>query len=48
MKASVVKGLVIGGVLGVAVGIGGYTFVYAKGYSYLTNNAAACARIHAS
>lgn len=46
MRASVVKGILVGGVLGVAVGIGGYTFVYAKGYSYLTNNAAACANCH--
>jgi cytochrome c nitrite reductase small subunit len=31
---------------GVAAGIGGYTFVYAKGYSYLTNDPAACANCH--
>ena len=34
---------VLGGVL---VGIGGYTFVYARGYSYLTNDPAACANCH--
>jgi cytochrome c nitrite reductase small subunit len=33
-------------VAGLAAGIGGYTFVYAKGYSYLTNNPAACANCH--
>jgi cytochrome c nitrite reductase small subunit len=33
-------------VVGVAIGLGGYTFVYAKGYSYLTNDPAACANCH--
>jgi len=33
-------------VLGVAVGLGLYTFVYAKGASYLTNDPAACANCH--
>ena len=32
--------------VGLAIGIGGYTFVYAKGYSYLTNDPAACANCH--
>jgi cytochrome c nitrite reductase small subunit len=32
--------------LGVAAGIGGYTFLYARGASYLTNDAAACANCH--
>jgi|SRR5262245_42378670 len=32
--------------VGLAVGIGAYTFVYAKGYSYLTNDPAACANCH--
>jgi len=32
--------------LGAAVGIGAYTFVYAKGASYLTNDPAACANCH--
>jgi len=32
--------------IGLAVGIGGYTFVYAKGASYLTNDPAACANCH--
>ena len=32
--------------MGVLIGIGGYTFVYAKGYSYLTNDPAACANCH--
>ncbi|HEY6559002.1 MAG TPA: cytochrome c nitrite reductase small subunit [Polyangiaceae bacterium] len=33
-------------VVGTVVGIGGYTFVYAKGYSYLTDDPAACANCH--
>jgi cytochrome c nitrite reductase small subunit len=32
--------------VGVALGLGLYTFVYAKGYSYLTNDPAACANCH--
>lgn len=32
--------------VGLTIGIGGYTFVYAKGYSYLTNDPAACANCH--
>ena len=32
--------------LGLAAGIGSYTFVYARGYSYLTNDPAACANCH--
>ena len=38
--------IVIGVLLGLAAGIGGYTFLYAKGYSYLTNDPAACANCH--
>lgn len=32
--------------LGVMAGVGAYTFVYAKGYSYLTNDPQACANCH--
>ncbi len=32
--------------VGAAAGLGLYTFVYAKGYSYLTNDPAACANCH--
>ena len=31
---------------GVAVGLGAYTLVYARGYSYLTDDPAACANCH--
>lgn len=46
MKASVIHGAIAGGALGIALGVGAYTFVYAKGWSYLTNNPAACANCH--
>ena len=32
--------------VGLFVGLGCYTFVYAKGYSYLTNDPRACANCH--
>lgn len=32
--------------MGLPVGIGGYTFIYARGASYLTNNPQACANCH--
>lgn len=42
MRAAVFLALVFGA----AAGLGGYTFVYARGYSYLTNDPAACANCH--
>ena len=38
--------LLLGSILGVAVGVGGYTFVYARGGLYLTDDPAACANCH--
>ena len=32
--------------LGMAIGIGAFTFVYARGASYMTNDPAACANCH--
>jgi cytochrome c nitrite reductase small subunit len=32
--------------VGLAVGLGGFTFIYAKGASYLTNDPEACANCH--
>ena len=46
MKAGHALGLVAILLLGAATGLGGYTFAYAKGWSYLTNDAAACANCH--
>ena len=38
--------IVLGVTIGLLFGIGGYTFVYARGASYLTNDPAACANCH--
>ncbi len=38
--------LVLAIAAGSAIGIVGYTFVYAKGYSYLSSDPAACANCH--
>jgi cytochrome c nitrite reductase small subunit len=38
--------MVIAIVAGIAGGLGSYTFVYARGYSYLTNDPQACANCH--
>jgi cytochrome c nitrite reductase small subunit len=38
--------IIVGITIGALAGVGGYTFVYAKGYSYLTNDPAACANCH--
>jgi len=46
MRRSAVSRFVIGIVIGIAAGVGGYTFIYAKGYSYLTNNPSSCANCH--
>jgi cytochrome c nitrite reductase small subunit len=32
--------------IGIALGLGAYTFGYARGYSYLTNDPAACGNCH--
>lgn len=37
---------IVGSLLGILLGLGLYTFLYARGYSYLTNNPAACANCH--
>ena len=39
-------GVVLGGLAGIATGIGGFTFVYAEGASYMTDDATACANCH--
>jgi cytochrome c nitrite reductase small subunit len=46
MRAEIVAGVVLAIALGLAAGVGGYTFVYARGASYLTNDPAACANCH--
>src|SRR5215472_9060502 len=46
MKPRMIQGILLGVIIGVAVGISVYTFAYAKGWSYLTDNPAACANCH--
>lgn len=46
MKTRATAELILGTTIGLAVGICGYTFVYAKGASYLTKDPAACANCH--
>ncbi|HYG35162.1 MAG TPA: cytochrome c nitrite reductase small subunit [Clostridia bacterium] len=47
MKPGIVKAIILLGCLtGAALGVGAYTFIYAKGGSYLTNDPAACANCH--
>jgi cytochrome c nitrite reductase small subunit len=38
--------VLVAALVGVTVGLGFYTFVYARGYAYLTNNPQACANCH--
>jgi cytochrome c nitrite reductase small subunit len=46
MRPSFTVNILISALLGVAVGVGGYTFIYAKGYSYLANDPASCVNCH--
>jgi cytochrome c nitrite reductase small subunit len=46
MKMRGIETVVLGVVIGLAVGVSGFTFVYAKGASYLTNDPSACANCH--
>ena len=46
MYLQTVKLAVVGIAIGLAVGIGLFTFVYAKGYSYMSNDPTACANCH--
>ncbi len=41
-----IAGFALAAAVGVAMGLGGYTFVYARGASYLTDDPAACANCH--
>ncbi len=38
--------VIVGMLVGVVIGLGVYTFVYARGYSYLSNDPAACSNCH--
>jgi len=46
MDFAKIRNVVIGLSIGVVVGIGGYTFIYARGYSYMTDDPAACVNCH--
>lgn len=46
MRSENVLLVFLGVAVGLAIGIGGFTFVYAKGASYLTDDPQACANCH--
>ena len=46
VRAQTIKLVILGIAAGLAVGIGLYTFVYAKGYSYMSNDAVSCTNCH--
>lgn len=46
MRAGAAIVLVAALLAGVVIGLGGYTFVYARGHSYLSNDPAACGNCH--
>lgn len=46
MKFPTLAGVALVSAIGFVIGLGGYTFLYAKGSSYLTNDPAACANCH--
>ena len=46
VKREALAAVALGLLVGVAVGVGGFTFVYARGASYLTNRPEACANCH--
>lgn len=46
MRSPQLNAILFSLVLGLAIGVGAFTFLYAKGASYLTNDPAACANCH--
>jgi cytochrome c nitrite reductase small subunit len=46
VRFETVASVIIGVTVGLLIGLGGYTFLYARGSSYLTDNPAACANCH--
>lgn len=46
MKTGNILAMALVGVLGLLVGLAGYTFVYARGYSYLLDDPQACINCH--
>jgi cytochrome c nitrite reductase small subunit len=45
-RPTALAAILLGATIGVPIGIGGFTFGYARGASYLTNDPAACANCH--
>jgi cytochrome c nitrite reductase small subunit len=46
VRSLMIAGLAAAAILGAAIGLGLYTFVYARGSAYLGNDPAACANCH--
>src|SRR5262245_54579529 len=46
MRLRRVQSIALGVSIGLAVGLGAYTFIYAKGGSYLTNDPSSCSKCH--
>lgn len=46
MHSNTVIAIIVGVLLGITVGVGAFTFVYARGASYLTNDPLACKNCH--
>lgn len=46
MHFHTVAAIIVGALVGILIGVGAFTFVYARGGSYLTNNPNACANCH--
>jgi cytochrome c nitrite reductase small subunit len=46
VKRTTLTGIALGVTMGLALGVGAYTFIYAKGASYLTNDPKACTNCH--
>jgi cytochrome c nitrite reductase small subunit len=46
MRLNRIEGILVGAAIGLITGLGMYTFIYAKGGSYLTNDPAAYANCH--
>jgi cytochrome c nitrite reductase small subunit len=46
MKWHIGAGIGMGVMIGVALGTGAYTFIYARGYSYLSDDPEACVNCH--
>jgi cytochrome c nitrite reductase small subunit len=46
LNRTAVLSLLAAGLLGLVIGVGAFTFIYAEGASYLSNNPDACANCH--